>query len=325
MTRIAPVAHDPVDAFISSPAGEALLRQEVTTLAGATVRFDEPDVRLSADIKISFQRLYGPIPAMCGFGIKRYVKHLTARNSPEYVSNVVTWLAPLARNEASAVLRKSLEKRGFVGLEVYAAFEREVAKTVAKGRVVHYTSAFVRWYEFCVAVGQPGFDEDVAAELSELIFRDVMKGRAVLSEDPDEGPLTPVEFDALISRLNDVTSVMLATGDDVVNGLDLEEVALTWLFVCYGTNPKNLRYLDEGDIRSIPQPGGAPLFEISIPRIKKRLKGERLEFRTREIPPDVYRLLNRLRKRNRGRFPIRNDARGIARRCSGGTGPYRPW
>lgn len=313
MSRITPIAAGRTDEFVPTPEEAVVLRQEVTTLAGTVVRFDAPQVRISADVKISFERLYGSIPAMCGFGIKRYVKHLTARKSPEYVSNVVAWLAPLSREGASETLRRSLSENGIVGYDVYTAFEKEVARTVSKDRVFHYLSAFVRWYEFCVAVGQPGFDEDVGADLSDIIFPAVLKGQAVLREDPDEGPLTTVEFDALISRLNVITDKILSSGTDEVDGVRLDEVAFTWLLVCYGTNAKNLRYLDEGDIRPMPQPGGQTLYEISIPRIKKRLKGERIEFRKREVPAEVYKLLDRLRKRNRRSAPIKDDRRGIAR------------
>lgn len=313
MTRIKPTAAGRADEFVPTPDEAVLLRQEITTLAGTVVRFDAPQVRISADVKLSFDHLYGSIPAICGFGIKRYVKHLTARKSPGYVSSVLAWLAPLARKDASEMLRRSLSEKGIIGYHVYTAFEKEVAKTVSRDRVFHYLSAFVRWYEFCVAVGQPGFDEDVAADLSEIIFPAVLKGQAVLREDPDEGPLTTVEFDSMISRLNVVTDKILLSGVSQADGLDLDEVAFTWLLVCYGTNAKNLRYLNEGDFRPVPQPGGQTLYEISIPRIKKRLKGERIEFRKREVPADVYKLLDCLRKRNRRLAPIKADRHGIAR------------
>lgn len=296
-----------------SPAELASFREEVTTLAGTVVRFDTHQVQISADVKVSFRRLYGSIPATCGFGIKRFIKHLTTRNAPEYVRNTVGWLAPLARPGASGVLRASLERNGHIGYDVFTAFEAEVARTVTRSRIGHYSSAFTRWYEFCVRVGMPGFDEDVAADLSDLVFPDPIKGRAVLSEDPDEGPIPKIEFEGLLARLNAATDILLASTSGEVDGLDLEEIAFTWLLVCYGTNPKNLRYLDEGDIRMVPQPGGVPLHEIKIPRIKKRLKGERIEFRTRELPADIYKLLDRLRKRNRKDAPQRDDRPGCAR------------
>lgn len=285
---------------------------EITTLAGVTISTDGQTWHVGPDTRLNWKD-WSVLPAAVRLGVERYLKQLMTSRSPEYVRSNFERLKKLTAPSVASVAQVSLQEGGTIGYSVFSAFEREVAKSIAPGHVDSYRAAFRRWYDVNSDLGMPGFDPDVAADLDDLIMSRNPQGHAVLSEDPDDGPLCESDFSAMLARLNNATAdTMEAVARNEVPPIPLKHLALTWMFVCYGTNPKNMRYLDEQDFMSRTLTDGRVLHQIRIPRIKKRLKDTRIEFRTRELPAEIAKLLMKLIDENFRSAP-RGDDVSIAR------------
>jgi hypothetical protein len=158
------------------------------------------------------------------------------------------------------------------------------------GTAVVRLSSFRRWYLWAVDAGFDGFEPDVASELEEIRIGRSPTGQAVLSHDPDMGPLRNDEFSRLLVGLKSAS-----TSSEVY----LANLVATWMFVAFGANERSIRYLNEDDLLRTTLPDGSSIFEIRIPRIKKRTVGPRDQFRTRRLAPEIGILVERLITENK--------------------------
>ena len=86
------------------------------------------------------------------------------------------------------------------------------------------------------------------------------KGQAVLSQDPELGPLDDLEISALLNALRAATKE---------GGLTLQEQAALWLCTAFGQIQRSRRRCAE-DVVIIADTNGDPAFvHVDIPRIKK--------------------------------------------------------
>ncbi len=217
--------------------------------------------------------------------VKKYIRFLISNNSPHHVANQFTALAPAARSEVKREICRSIEQDGVIGKRAFNTFLDVVRRTVAEAQIAVYAGAWVRWYVWATDAGFDIFDCEVAAEFTQLRVGSNPLGVAVLNSDPTAGPLRDVEITEFRSALKAASrSSNLRTSD----------LALSWLFLSFGTNPKNLTLLEEGDLIRTEIIGEDPIFELKIPRIKKRTAGDRDQFRTRRLTPFLGRLLEQL-------------------------------
>ena len=87
-----------------------------------------------------------------------------------------------------------------VGGTLPASIVREVGHAVKAAGITNYMNyeADIRyWYIWCADMGFPHFDRDIATELEALVIGGNAKGLAVLSNDPNKGPLSSADFNAL--------------------------------------------------------------------------------------------------------------------------------
>lgn len=141
------------------------------------------------------------------------------------------------------------------------------------------------WYQFATDNFLDGFDDDTLFALWDLRIKGNEKGIAVLSSDPEDGPLSAIEEIALRRAL------MADTGSIV------ERVA-TWLFLAFGFNPANLSLMREEDFVEYTFAGVQPQFELNVPRIKKR-SAPRVQFKRRSLQPQLAALVKELVEYNR--------------------------
>src|SRR6185312_6381648 len=142
------------------------------------------------------------------------------------------------------------------------------------------------WYRWCADQGLPGFDDaELLFELVDLRIPGNKKGEAVLSEDPEEGPIDDLEEIALRAALHRDTGHLL-------------ERTLTWSFLALGSNPKNLVYLLENDHKTITHEGVA-FHSLDMPRIKKGVHPREI-LKPRKLDGFLATLFNELKQRNAG-------------------------
>jgi integrase len=165
---------------------------------------------------------------------------------------------------------------------------------------LEYTAHYVRdWWLWSYDQGLDGFDDaDTRWALLDMTIPGNVKGVAVLSEDPNQGPLFDAEEVALRVEL-----------DRQRNSLSREDRALAWLFISHGPNPMNVALLREEDFRRY-EVAGQVFYELKIPRIKKRVS-HRSQFRIRKLDLFLGELLHNLIEENAGRCAERGQARPL--------------
>ncbi|MDK2768395.1 MAG: site-specific integrase [Sphingomonas sp.] len=242
-----------------------------------------------------------------GSALRRFARHLVANYSADYARGQLSYLKKLVAPDVATAISRDLQFDDALSYRTYAAFGEEVAKGISGQHQGGYLSAYIRWYLWCLDGGLSVFDADVGAELDRIEFRDVAKGVAVMRQDPSAGPLTRVEYEALQEALR----------GDRATDLSLSDRVAVWLFIAFGTNPKNLIWLDESDLVSTSLQDGTTVHELRIPRIKKRTAGPRDQFRTRKLIPEIAALLQELIVENRALASATNGttaARPLLRR-----------
>lgn len=164
----------------------------------------------------------------------------------------------------------------------------------------HYRLHYLRkWYNWCCDQGFDGFSEDVAFEMNERVFGGNSKGEAVLSADPEEGPLDDREIAALTNALR---------GARDTSELTLTELAATWLCVGLGSNSGQLALLREEDFTIVTAAGTAgKTYLLNVPRHKKGDPVARSQFRTRKLNAEIGGIVEALIDENRRISPKVGD------------------
>jgi len=113
----------------------------------------------------------------------------------------------------------------------------------------------------------------VSDQLFELLSRWKLsgndKGTAVLSLDPEEGPYSDTEFEAIRCELDNKYAELV---------IDAEEYSLIQLFAATGRRPIQIASLKLGDVRIDSETREMPVFMLQIPKAKVRGCGFRSNF-----------------------------------------------
>lgn len=157
----------------------------------------------------------------------------------------------------------------------YALFLELRARLGQQTWRLHYVR---QWYGWCANFGYPNFSTDVAFEAEQLRLGGNRKGHAVLSADPEEGPLSDLELAALLTNLR------AARGTD---RLSLEQQAALWLCVALGPNPMQMALLAEEDIMQHRDGAAIAFVHLQVPRMKKRGAEVRGAFRHRQLNQEI--------------------------------------
>ncbi|MEN5080991.1 hypothetical protein ABE438_00765 [Bosea sp. TWI1241] len=215
-----------------------------------------------------------------------YIESLIRTHSPSHAS---TAYKTLVRALTIPSFRAAVTTPGAtIGFQPFEEMRSNLRWTTT------YQHHYRKWYLWCAKRERPGFDPEVADLLREVTVGNEPKGRAVLSLDPEEGPLTDLEVASLAGMLRAADELGTLTAD--------ESLAL-WLSLALGTNPLNMVLLREEDyLQVVDDRTGGIAHSLRVPRIKKRHAKWRTEFKTRKLNPEIGARLASLIARNRERW-----------------------
>ncbi len=141
-----------------------------------------------------------------------------------------------------------------------------------------YLAGFLKQWE---GLRLPGVTSDAIAFLNSIRLSGNSKGVAVLTMDPEQGPFTSIELEALHCALNDT----YAKGE-----LSLGDYLLAWLLMMLGQRPIQYAYLKVCDVLSIGS-GDAVTYILRVPRAKQQGTLPRSVFKERALTPQIGALL----------------------------------
>nr|WP_274597241.1 site-specific integrase [Microvirga tunisiensis] len=219
--------------------------------------------------------------------------------SSEILAATVKYIADLVRTKSAktvhltfGILLKlgnsaSFSKADRDRMEIPAEFFSELWQYV--GRDVWEMHYFRHWYRSCVDRGCEAFSAEVAFELDEKRIPGRLKGQAVLSLDPETGPLNDLEITGLLNALRAAHNRKT---------LLLDEQAALWLCIALGPNPFQAALLREQDVEILTE-GGQSFIQIRVPRTKKPHQLPRTEFKTRKLTMEIGQRILELIEQNR--------------------------
>lgn len=155
-------------------------------------------------------------------------------------------------------------------------------RTSLSNREEHHLGAMRGMLENWVCLGYPGVHPNVKGLFRELKLKGNTKGEAVQTMDPERGPFSDMEFEAIISNLNDKFAAGL---------IELDEFILVWMYLALGSRSVQLACLKLKDFLSTHTESGASAYYLKVPRAKQRGASPRSEFKARRIIPEIGRLV----------------------------------
>ena len=195
---------------------------------------------------INWSHFAGVLSGVALHAFKLYLCHCIESLSPEETYNV----ACEVRGVIAAAGRR-IDRLEDLDLAFFGAVRQRLRETRREYRL-HRLRAWCLWM---ADAGLAGMDLDLAERIKRWRIPGNPKGEAVMSQDPDKGPLSDAEFELM------VRAVQAAPPEDLNLG---RTVAL--LCIELGSNPRNLTFLEERDFHEFKDPrSGAPLFQLDVP------------------------------------------------------------
>ncbi|AEI75784.1 integrase/recombinase [Cupriavidus necator N-1] len=131
------------------------------------------------------------------------------------------------------------------------------------------------------ALGYHGVTTPAITLLNELRLAGNIKGVAVLTMDPHNGPFTDIELESIQAALNNAYACGVVAKDDYL---------LAWLFMLLGQRPSQYALLKVSDVHAPKIKDGSRIHCLKVPRAKQR-QAARLEFKERLLTPQIGELL----------------------------------
>jgi integrase len=295
-----------LDRAIALSVNELRLPTEVIDRAGRPVNLARSIWWLnSATSKITINWQNFPKTAAVLFpAAAKYIVHLIRTKSPWQCRGTFNEILGFAR-----FLADFEEHQGPARAIQSSAFSEYRALLAAQAR--EYELHRVRcWFLWAADNGHEAFSPEVAFEIGQMRIPGNRKGTAVLSEDPEKGPLTEEEVIALLSALRSARADAILT---------LQQRTALWLCLALGRNPANYCLLQEQDLVTFKVDGvEATAHDLMVPRIKKRKAREREEYKRQKITPELAHLVQQLIAENATSRPVPADTpKWLFRRTTG--------
>lgn len=131
-----------------------------------------------------------------------------------------------------------------------------------------------KWYD----LGIPGVTDDAVALLKQLRIQGNQKGEAVLTMDPENGPFTDIEVEAIQAALERAYEE---------RNISLGVYLLIWLFLALGQRPIQYASLKVCDVKTEESKDGAVIYTLRVPRAKQRGQLSRGAFSQRVLIPRI--------------------------------------
>ncbi len=132
------------------------------------------------------------------------------------------------------------------------------------------------------SLGLKAIDSQALRFLSEIKLKGTVKGEAVRTMDPETGPYTDLELQAIYSSLHNFFGE---------GRIGLEDYLLVTMAIVFGVRPVQLAALKITDFFVIRSGDGMPTYSLNMPRAKQRNLHARQSFRTRSLIPAIGRVL----------------------------------
>jgi integrase len=215
--------------------------------------------------------------------LKRVLINVFEENSPAYAQNLFKAFKNLANVVAEGDdAIEEVKKHHIVNF---------IAKYREKIGMESYLSAVLtRWTN----LGLDGFSEDAVSLLKNRRKPGNVKGEAVRTLDPVNGPLTDYELQEFTAALNEAYSQGM-----VEDGL----FYLSWLVVLTGQRVSQYCSLKVMDISAVQSENGDLKYQIQIPRAKQREEVLRESFLIKPLPLQFGESLLRYAERVRAEYP----------------------
>ena len=221
----------------------------------------------STDIKINFGKFEG-IGELIE-SIKKVLLWHIENQAVGTVSNVEFRVRQLLANESTWCGRPVREITASSILRF-----RETFKHPRDEFFTHITAFLRRWHAF----GIPGLTDDAIQVLNKIRTKGRPRGQAVLTMDPDRGPLTALESDGLYTALSQAFARKTIT---------LENFVLALLFSLLGQRPTQYAALKVCDVESaVEEEKGSRQYFLNVPRAKQKGRPLRTEFTRRRLYPE---------------------------------------
>lgn len=255
--------NNPVGRFLNDRATQ-LLPGTAKTRSGIPFRPDDHKWAFRdgiVNISINFNLL----PDVCAPllpGIKKTLIWYLENRSPRNVNRNFALFLNLARLLAND--RQDLIQRITpADILVY-----KMSSDQAEHRLASMRGFLIRWSKLSAL----GIGQDVENLLKHLNLKQHPVGVAVATLNPEKGPLTDLEFEALQVALNSAYAR---------NDIDAEDLLLCYLLMSMGTRPAQLASLKCGDLIAPQTPDGD--YILRVPRVKQREQLDRSEFKMRKL------------------------------------------
>ncbi|MET3414512.1 tyrosine-type recombinase/integrase [Methylobacterium sp. 1030] len=209
-----------------------------------------------------------------------YVVSLICSRSPSHVRNAFDTIKVAGRLSVFAEQCLANARDCASTLDAQAFFQARDEERWHKLRLVHMRA----WFAWC-STRCPAFDRQAAIDLRNTVIKTGPAAAAVRSRDPDKGPLDDVETTLLLNALR------AALERDT---LPASSLAIVWLCILFGANPRQLALLREEDL--VVRDDG--LAELRIPRMKKRDADVRTQFRSRKIDARALAVIRKVLRAN---------------------------
>ncbi|WP_186464653.1 site-specific integrase [Nitrospirillum bahiense] len=130
----------------------------------------------------------------------------------------------------------------------------------------------------------PGLDPEVVQVLDKVRLKGNRKGDAVRSADPNLGPFTEIELQAIIVALNNAFAR---------DKIDLSDYILVQLFLALGARGVQLASLKVCDFSTTQASSGEVVHLVHLPRAKQHNSEHRVEFKSWKLNTDLGHLIER--------------------------------
>ncbi|WP_237946025.1 site-specific integrase [Aliarcobacter butzleri] len=155
-----------------------------------------------------------------------------------------------------------------------------------------------KWYK----MGDSCLTKEAYGYLQEIKLKGNIKGEAVATMDPYDGPFTDLELELIQTAINNSYAK---------NRIKTDEYILVWLFMIYGSRPIQFAQMKIKDVISVKQNDNSYEVFINIPRAKNR-KAVRTELKKRLVPKAFsnifFRYSQEVKMKIKGTLPNINEA-----------------
>ena len=203
-------------------------------------------------VSMNFDSLSGHVSPII-LSLKRVLIHVLEENAPKYAENLFrtfshfsTVIDGVAKEPISEITEWHVST--YIGLH---GLDDEL------GRVSQLSALIGKWSE----LGYQGLSEAAVRLLAKTKKKGNLKGRAVRTLDPIEGPFTDYELQQIVSALNNAYASRF---------IEAQYFYLSWLAILTGQRVSQYCALKVKDLVRKVDEFGDVIYEINIPKAKQR-------------------------------------------------------